>query len=55
MAGSDRAVLKCRPFEAGSFSLGSGDGRAKRPWETLEQPSLGFVYGVGKGTVTLNQ
>ncbi|RKU44740.1 hypothetical protein DL546_007673 [Coniochaeta pulveracea] len=32
-----------------------GEGPALYPWETLEQPSYSFYYGVRPGTITLNQ
>lgn len=32
-----------------------GKGRARVPWETLEQPSYAFYWGQLRGTVTLNQ
>ncbi|KAK2589862.1 hypothetical protein QQS21_012461 [Conoideocrella luteorostrata] len=32
-----------------------GPGRAMYPWETLEQPSCAFLYGLRQGTITLNQ
>ncbi|ROW06475.1 hypothetical protein VMCG_04355 [Cytospora schulzeri] len=32
-----------------------GSGRARHPWESLEQPSYSFYFGRRPGTVTLNQ
>lgn len=31
-----------------------GPGRPEQPWETLEQPSCAFLFGVRPGTITLN-
>ncbi|KAI9650969.1 hypothetical protein NHQ30_001006 [Ciborinia camelliae] len=52
-AGNDRAEVFSRAFMADSMRL-SGSGEANRPWETLEQPSMAFAYGLFSGTITLN-
>jgi len=51
--GSDRAEPYNVAFAACSFPL-QGNGAASYPWETLEQPSMSFCYGVQPGTITLN-
>jgi hypothetical protein len=51
--GSDGAKFYKPAFSAMTFQI-SGPGIAKRPWNTLEQPSLAFCYGVIPGTITLN-
>jgi hypothetical protein len=51
--GDDCAKFYKPAFSAMTFKT-FGPGIAKWPWETLEQPSLAFCYGVLPGTVTLN-
>jgi hypothetical protein len=51
--GDDGAKFYNSAFSAMTFQI-SGPGIAKRPWETLEQPSLTFCYGKIPGTITLN-
>lgn len=51
--GTDSAELYTAAFAACSLSL-LGEGVPKKPWETLEQPSMAFCYGSRAGTVTLN-
>ncbi|KAF8864409.1 hypothetical protein BDZ45DRAFT_582087 [Acephala macrosclerotiorum] len=52
-AGSDRAKPAYEPFGAASLRL-QGSDTAIYPWETLEQPSMAFCYGMIPGTITLN-
>lgn len=52
-AGSDRAEPFNAAFTACSFRLQDSE-PAQHPWETLEQPSMAFCYGVRPGTITLN-
>lgn len=51
--GYDAAKVYHAAFLLCSF-LFSGPGVAEFPWETLEQPSLAFSYGIRPGTITLN-
>ncbi|KUJ08572.1 uncharacterized protein LY89DRAFT_725027 [Mollisia scopiformis] len=52
-AGSDGAEPAYEAFDAASLRL-QGEGKAKYPWDTLEQPSMAFCYGAMPGTITLN-
>jgi hypothetical protein len=49
----NRARFHMPAFSAMTFQI-LGPGMAKWPWETLEQPSLAFCYGMLPGTITLN-
>ncbi|KAJ5038954.1 uncharacterized protein L3040_006627 [Drepanopeziza brunnea f. sp. 'multigermtubi'] len=52
---TDRGEVYTGAFAACSMSLLNFGGQPPRyPWETLEQPSMAFCYGVQPGTVTLN-
>lgn len=52
--GSDGADLDRSTIRPMTMRL-CGPGLASNPWETLEQPSCGFLYGRRAGTITLNQ
>ncbi|KAH8593208.1 hypothetical protein B0O99DRAFT_627501 [Bisporella sp. PMI_857] len=52
-AGGDGRELLHGVFGVCSFNL-HGKGLAIDPWDTLEQPSMGFCYGYWPGTITLN-
>lgn len=52
--GDDRAVPQDNMTPLMTLRL-RGKGTARRPWETLEQPSYAYHFGRLKGTVTLNQ
>jgi hypothetical protein len=51
--GSDRGEQPYEPFNAWTMNL-QGPGEARHPWETLEQPSMGFYIGNEPGTITLS-
>ncbi|PQE24723.1 VTC domain-containing protein [Rutstroemia sp. NJR-2017a WRK4] len=53
-AGTDRAFVFKAAFAADSFYMLEPKEDAHYGWETLEQPSMAFCYGVLPGTVTLN-
>lgn len=51
--GNDRGSPPYGPFLAWTMNL-QGPDEARYPWETLEQPSMGFYIGSLPGTITLN-
>lgn len=51
--GNDRAEAPYEPFNAWTMSQRGSD-EVVHPWETLEQPSMGFCIGNLPGTITLN-
>lgn len=51
--GSDRAEVPYEAFNAWTLCVQGGE-EARFPWETLEQPSMGFYQGSLPGTITLN-
>lgn len=56
-AGTDIGAVYTDAFAANSLRLQELDTEsdsAAKPWETLEQPSMAFCYGVRPGTITLN-
>lgn len=52
-AGTDAGNVFTSAFEVDSLSLRYKKA-AKHPWETLEQPSMAFCYGVRPGEISFN-